>query len=178
MADVERQYKLKRDNRQKASQAETSQIAKDSAAKVAAIEKERKAAMSGLEDQAAHAKRQRQQSRADAAKNAQAELDEARKRLDDSLAKTKQAAAETGTEPSKSKGAPEGGKLPAAAQIAEAGKAAATAGTFNAFAVGGMATSGVQDRIAKATEKTARLIEKYAKRRGKPFVFTGADSPM
>jgi len=174
MADVERQYKLKRDNRQKASQAETSQIAKDSAAKVADIEKERKAAMSGLEDQAAHAKRQREESRADAAQEAQAELDEARKRLDDSLAKTKQTAAETAAEPGKSKG----GELPKAAQIAEAGKAAATAGTFNAFAVGGMATSGVQDRIAKATEKTARLLEKYAKKRGTQFVFTGADSPM
>ena len=121
---------------------------------------------------------QREESRADAAQKAQAELDEARKRLDDSLAKTKQAAAETVTEPGKSKSAPGSGELPKAAQIAQAGKAAATAGTFNAFAVGGMATSGVQDRIAKATEKTARLIEKYAKKRGKPFVFTGADSPM
>ena len=176
MADVQRQFDLKRDKRKAANQVEAEALARESQDKVKKIEGERKQALDSLKDQAEHDRKQREANRAAAAKQAQDDLDAARKSLDASLAKAKAKGAEK-----ENRGAERPGNAPALpkpAQIAAAGASKAV-GTFNAFAIGGMAAGNVQDRIAKATEKSAALLALMQRKRNRgKFTFTGADSPM
>ena len=111
---------------------------------------------------------------------AQRELDEARSALDTSLAKSKSKTLPKPGPTDPGDGPP---SLPDPAALNKIGAGMSgggknLAGAFSAAALAGLGGDVAADRTARATEETAALLRRMAKRRNQgKFVFTGATNP-